>query len=255
MRKFLLLSLAFTVFLTGCFNGAVQEPTKETVFCATDAKVCSDGSSVGRVAPDCEFAACPTPNPTTMADTIALTDFPTTDCLVAGPLQTACPVVGDTVAHFTTSEGDIWIKLFPEQTPKTVENFTGLVERGYYDGLIFHRVIPNFMIQGGDPTGTGTGGKSIWGKDFTDEFTPQLSNLRGALSMANRGANTNGSQFFIVQAEDGTPWLDGKHTVFGQVFAGLETVDTIATVERGALDKPITDVVLEKVEVFEVADK
>ncbi len=255
MRKSLLFTLAFTVFLTGCFGSTPAQPTDEVVFCTADAKVCPDGSSVGRVSPDCEFAACPTNSITTMSDTISLTELPTTDCAESDSAQTACPVAGDTVAKLTTSEGEIFLKFFPTEAPKTVENFTGLAERGYYDDLIFHRVIPDFMIQGGDPQGTGTGGTSIWGKDFKDEFTPQLSNLRGALSMANRGPNTNGSQFFIVQAEQGTPWLDGKHTVFGQVFAGMAVVDAIATAERGAMDKPITDIVLEKLEVFEVIDE
>ena len=189
-----------------------------------------------------------------MADTatISIKDLPAADS-AGDTLQTRAPVVGDTIAKMSTNHGDIWLRLFPEQTPKTVENFTGLTDRGYYDGLIFHRVIPDFMIQGGDPTGTGTGGASIWGTDFEDEPHNELSNIHGALSMANRGPATNGSQFFIVQA-DATPWLDGKHTVFGQTFTGMDVVDTIAAVERGAADKPVEDVVMISVEIFTIID-
>lgn len=160
--------------------------------------------------------------------------------------QTALPEKGEQIVTMETSEGTLKIRLFPKQAPKTVENFIGLIQKGYYDGLIFHRVIPDFMIQGGDPTGTGTGGASLWGGKFEDEFSKDLSNIRGALSMANAGPNTNGSQFFIVQA-DATPWLDGRHTVFGQVFEGLETVDKIANVPKDSRDKPLKDVKMEKV--------
>ena len=175
-----------------------------------------------------------------------------------------------------TSMGSIQLQLFPEQAPKTVENFVTHAKAGYYDGLTFHRVIPNFMIQGGDPTGTGTGGESIWGHPFEDEFSPELYNLRGALSMANAGPNTNGSQFFIVQDTDmteqmqnqmkdagfpeeivkayqngGTPWLDFRHTVFGQVIKGMDVVDAIAKVDRDASDQPTTPVTMDKVTVTE----
>jgi len=166
--------------------------------------------------------------------------------------QTAPPEAGDQIAVIETTMGTIKIKLFPTKAPKTVENFVGLIEKGYYDGIIFHRVIPDFMIQGGDPTGTGMGGESLWGGKFEDEFSPDLKNIQGALSMANAGPNTNGSQFFIVHAE-ATPWLDGAHSVFGQVFEGMDVVDAIAKVERDGRDKPTTDVMMEKVtvEVFE----
>ena len=183
---------------------------------------------------------------------------------------------GDTLAVMHTNMGDIKIKLFPEKAPKTVENFVTHSKNGYYNGLKFHRVINDFMIQGGDPRGNGTGGESIWGGSFPDEFDPELHNLRGALSMANSGPNTNGSQFFIVQApsvderfipqmerlpdmftdesiEDykavgGTPWLDFRHTVFGQVFEGMDVVDAIASVDRDSSDKPLEDVVINSVE-------
>lgn len=185
---------------------------------------------------------------------------------------------GDKIAVMHTNMGDISIKLFAEHAPKAVENFTTHAKNGYYDGLIFHRVIKDFMIQGGDPTGTGMGGESIWGHSFEDEFTPKLHNLRGALCMANAGPNTNGSQFFIVQASDvpanmldqmkdladsgfppeiteayeksgGTPWLDFRHTVFGQVISGMDTVDKIANTPVGASDRPIDDVVINSIEV------
>ena len=161
--------------------------------------------------------------------------------------QTAMPESGEQIVVMETSMGTIKIQLFPEYAPKTVENFVGLIEKGYYDGLIFHRVIPDFMIQGGDPTGTGRGGESVWGGKFEDEFSPNVGNLRGALSMANAGPNTNGSQFFIVQKEGGTPWLDSRHSVFGQVIEGMEVVDAIANAPRDAADKPLEDVIMTKV--------
>lgn len=179
-------------------------------------------------------------------------------------------------ATIKTNHGEIVIQLFPEQAPKTVENFVGLAKKGYYDGVIFHRVINDFMIQGGDPTGTGMGGESIWGVPFEDEFSNELFNIRGALSMANAGPATNGSQFFIVQNQNvpaqmagqmeaagypkeiitayekgGTPWLDHRHTVFGQVTSGMDVVDEIAAVERDMADKPKEDVVIETVEIAE----
>lgn len=187
--------------------------------------------------------------------------------------QTRAPQQGDTVALMKTTLGEIKILLFPEAAPKAVENFTTHAKNGYYNGIIFHRVIPDFMIQGGDPTGSGRGGESIWGKSFEDEFSVDFHNIRGALSMANAGPSTNGSQFFIVQAKEvdsgllsqmeqladrgfptecvedykalgGTPWLDFKHTVFGQVVEGMDVVDTIATVKTGFADKPVEDVVI-----------
>ena len=180
------------------------------------------------------------------------------------------------VATFKTNKGDFAIKLFPKQAPKTVENFLGLVAKNYYDGIIFHRVIKDFMIQGGDPTGTGMGGQSLWGAPFEDEFSNELFNIRGALSMDNAGPATNGSQFFIVQNQNmpaqmeeqmvaagypkeiieayrqgGTPWLDHRHTVFGQVISGMEIVDEIANVETGIQDKPVEDVVIKTIEISE----
>lgn len=184
---------------------------------------------------------------------------------------------GDTLATIKTNMGEIKVKLFPEEAPKTVENFTTHAKNGYYNGLIFHRVIKDFMIQGGDPTGTGMGGESIWGDSFEDEFDVKLHNIKGALSMANAGPNTNGSQFFIVQADNvpanmigqmkempesfpedivkayeekgGTPWLDFRHTVFGQVVEGIEVVDSIANVKVGPGDKPVDNVVIETISI------
>ena len=180
------------------------------------------------------------------------------------------------IATIKTNHGDMRIKLFPEHAPKTVANFIALAKDGYYDGVIFHRIIQDFMIQGGDPTGTGMGGQSIYGEKFEDEFSPELYNIRGALSMANAGPNTNGSQFFIVQnknlpysakelsrggwpeaiadvyaSQGGTPHLDRRHTVFGQLAdeASYHVLDKIAAVETGAMDKPVEDVVIETIEV------
>ncbi len=192
-------------------------------------------------------------------------------------IQLSTPQKGDTLAVMHTNMGEIKIKLFPEKAPKTVENFVTHSKNGYYNGLKFHRVINDFMIQGGDPRGNGTGGESIWGGSFPDEFDPELHNLRGALSMANSGPNTNGSQFFIVQAREvpanmleqmrdledngfpaditaayaelgGTPWLDFRHTVFGQVTDGMDVVDAIAAVETNN-DVPCEDVIISSIDI------
>ena len=153
-----------------------------------------------------------------------------------------------TVSIIKTNMGTIEIELFAEQTPKTVENFVGLSEKGYYNGVIFHRVIKNFMIQGGDPTGTGRGGGSFRGGKFEDECVSDLKHdTPGMLSMANAGPNTNGSQFFITLVA--TPWLDGKHTVFGKVINGMDVVNEIGKVKTGAGDKPVNDVVMEEVTI------
>ena len=144
-----------------------------------------------------------------------------------------------------TSLGNIEIKLFPEVAPKTCENFLGLIAQDYYNGIIFHRVIKNFMIQGGDPTGTGAGGKSIWGKEFSDECSPSLKFTKpGLLAMANRGPNTNGSQFFITTVP--TPWLDGRHTIFGEVVKGYDVVQKIENAKTGPADRPTPSVTILK---------
>jgi peptidyl-prolyl cis-trans isomerase B (cyclophilin B) len=189
------------------------------------------------------------------------------------------PKSGDKIATIFTNFGDIKIKLLPEAAPKAVENFITHSENGYYDGVIFHRVIKDFMIQGGDPTGTGRGGESIWVKPFKDECNLAYRNITGALSMANAGPGTNGSQFFIVNASPlgdelisqmrelgekggypddvvdayenmgGAYWLDMKHTVFGQVFDGMEVVKEISETQTDSYDKPLKDVVIEKIAI------
>ena len=182
-------------------------------------------------------------------------------------LNTSNPLV---TVH--TNHGDFKLELFPEIAPKTVENFVTHAKNGYYNGVIFHRVIEDFMIQGGDPTGTGMGGESIYGRTFEDEFSREAFNLYGALSMANAGPNTNGSQFFIVTAKQvpaqmlkhggwpeeiveeyakigGTPWLDHRHTVFGRVVEGMDVVLEIEGVKRNGQDRPLEDVVIESMEV------
>jgi len=154
-----------------------------------------------------------------------------------------------TVAVIKTNMGTIEIELFEKQTPRTVGNFVGLANKGYYNGIIFHRVISNFMIQGGDPTGTGTGGQSFYGKKFEDEIVPSLKHdVPGILSMANSGPNTNGSQFFITLVP--TSWLDGKHTVFGKDIGGMDVGQAIGKVQTSKPgDKPLKDVVMEKVTI------
>lgn len=182
-------------------------------------------------------------------------------------------------AIIKTNKGDIKIILFPDVAPKTCENFIELSKKGFYDGIIFHRVIEDFMIQTGDPTGTGMGGESIWGRDFEDEFSNELRNFRGAISMANKGPNTNSSQFFIVTKREveedfiaqlresnseiypddvideyaksgGTFWLDYKHTVFGQVIEGMDVVESIELSKTDNMDKPLYDCIIETIEII-----
>jgi len=147
-------------------------------------------------------------------------------------------------ATLHTNQGAVEVELFDDDAPKSVENFRKLAGDGFYDGVIFHRVIPDFMIQGGDPTGTGSGGP---GYTFEDEFNDHPV-ARGALAMANAGPNTNGSQFFIVTA-DACPWLDGKHTVFGRVTDGMDVVDAISQLETDAGDRPRETVSIDRVEL------
>ncbi len=183
-------------------------------------------------------------------------------------------------AIIKTNKGDMSFELMPEVAPKAVENFTTHAKNGYYDGLIFHRVIKDFMIQGGDPTGTGMGGESIWGENFKDEFSLEARNYYGALSMANAGPNTNGSQFFVVQAKEvpshlleqmedlqdngfprevidtykekgGTPWLDFHHTVFGMITDGEDVLEDIAATKTGMNDKPVFDVTIDTIEIVD----
>lgn len=195
--------------------------------------------------------------------------------------QFAEPNKGEEVCEIVVKDyGSIYIRFFKEAAPKAVENFLTHAKNGYYDGLTFHRVIADFMIQGGDPEGIGTGGESIWGKPFEDEFNENLQPVRGALCMANSGPNSNGSQFFIVQSKEsftaddleyigdyygvtfndaaakaygelgGTPWLYQSHTVFGQVYEGLDLVDAIVETKVNENAKPLNDVVIESIRVF-----
>ncbi len=200
---------------------------------------------------------------TTDAQAVAVEGYPQLSTEVAD---------NEALVELTTSMGVLKIKLFPDIAPKAVENFLTHAQEGYYDGLTFHRVMNDFMVQTGDPTGTGGGGESIYGAPFEDEFHDHLVNIRGALSMANAGPTTNGSQFFIVQAPEataemfqqeypkelqdaylekgGTPWLDGKHTVFGQVIEGMDVVDAIAAVETDN-DKPVKDVTIDAINILQ----
>lgn len=190
--------------------------------------------------------------------------------------QLALDQVKGPKATIKTSLGDISLQLFPDQAPKTVKNFVELAKQGYYNDVTFHRVIPDFMVQTGDPTATGAGGESIYGHPFADEFSPELFNLKGAVSMANAGPNTNGSQFFVVTNRNlstnligqmevagypaevieayqngGTPWLDFHHTVFGQVVSGLDVAIKISQVKRNFEDRPEEDVLIKAIEITE----
>lgn len=157
--------------------------------------------------------------------------------LIAALLTLSAQAQASSIVVLNTNQGDIELQLFTDIAPKTCENFLGLVEKGYYDGIIFHRVIKGFMIQGGDPTGTGRGGESLWGGKFEDEVTAQVQfDRKGLLAMANAGPNTNGSQFFITTVP--TPWLNMKHTIFGEVISGYDVVEKIENVPVGPGDKP-----------------
>ncbi len=148
------------------------------------------------------------------------------------------PKMPNPVVVVETTKGTFEVTLFPDVAPKAVENFLGLVKKKYYEGVIFHRVIKGFMIQGGDPTGTGRAGQSLWGKEFGDEFSPKVGFKKpGVLAMANKGPNTNGSQFFITTAQ--TDWLSNKHTIFGEVTKGYEVVQAIESLPTGAENKPV----------------
>lgn len=230
MRKLypFLFGLSF-ILLTACGNSAEQ-----------------DISKVYQDSPPVDNAAV-TPPAVTDDQVTPPTDTTTNPTNMSKFDQTALPEKGEQIVVMETSLGTIKIKLFPTKAPKTVENFIGLADKGYYNGLIFHRVIPGFMIQGGDPTGTGMGGESLWKGKFEDEISSDLSYLKGAVAMANSGPNTNGSQFFIVQADEGNDILARSYSMFGQAFEGLDIVDKIANVERNGSDKPLTDVVMKKV--------
>ena len=257
MKKFLFLTLASSILLAAC---STKTDTTTTSSEAT-ASSSTDIASSSQYAKDLAYAIN---NPNA--------NFPQLSTEIAE---------NEAAVKIKTSLGDITIKLFPEEAPLAVENFLTHAKEGYYDNIIFHRIINHFMIQGGDPDGNGTGGQSIWaGKDesidagngFKNEISAFLYNIRGALAMANAGADTNGSQFFINQnpadasgqlssgktpgkiieayKNGGNPSLDGGYTVFGQVIEGMDVVDKIASVETGSNDKPTTDVTIQSIEII-----
>ncbi|HEP1843171.1 TPA: peptidylprolyl isomerase [Streptococcus suis] len=261
MKKRLFLALASTILLTACAsNSTTSTSSSSSSSSSSTLATTTDTTASSQYAKDLAYAIN---NPNA--------SFPQLSSEIAE---------NEAAVKIKTTEGDITIKLFPEQAPLTVENFLTHAKEGYYNGTIFHRVIKDFMIQGGDPLGNGTGGESIWagkgttidaGYGFKDEISAFLYNIRGSLSMANAGAGTNGSQFFInqnttdmsgqvssskypekiIQAykNGGNPNLDGKHTVFGQVIEGMDIVDKIASVETDSSDKPKTDVKIESIEI------
>lgn len=262
MKKRLFFALASTILLTACAsNSNTSTEQSSSSSSSSTLATTTDTTASSKYAKDLAYAIN---NPDA--------SFPQLSSEVAD---------NEAAVKIKTTKGDITIKLFPEQAPLTVENFLTHAKNGYYNGTIFHRVIKDFMIQGGDPLGNGTGGESIWagkgttidaGYGFKDEISAFLYNIRGSLSMANAGAGTNGSQFFINQnttdmssqlssskyptkivdayKNGGNPNLDGKHTVFGQVIEGMDIVDKIASVETDSSDKPKTDVKIEAIEVL-----
>ncbi|MBR2785951.1 MAG: peptidylprolyl isomerase [Clostridia bacterium] len=253
--------LIFIVTLTGCENGSNTVKSNNYGVNSNSANYSSNSKS--------------STNSSKEQKNITQEDIDATDFVANAEKQLALPNTGETIAVMHIKDyGDIKIKFFKDVAPKAVENFTKHAKEGYYNGVTFHRVINDFMIQGGDPTGTGAGGKSIWGKDFEDEFSLELVPYRGALCMANAGANTNGSQFFIEQASydenvenllsqygypenlleaykiyGGSMSLFFVHTVFGQVIEGMEVVDKIAETETDANDRPTEDVIIESIEI------
>lgn len=262
MKKRLFFALASTILLTACAsNSTTSTEQSSSSSSSSTLATTTDTTASSKYAKDLAYAIN---NPDA--------SFPQLSSEVAE---------NEAAVKIKTTQGDITIKLFPEQAPLTVENFLTHAKNGYYNGTIFHRVIKDFMIQGGDPLGNGTGGESIWagkgttidaGYGFKDEISAFLYNIRGSLSMANAGAGTNGSQFFINQnttdmssqlssskyptkivdayKNGGNPNLDGKHTVFGQVIEGMDIVDKIAAVETDSSDKPKTDVKIESIEII-----
>lgn len=262
MKKRLFFALASTILLTACAsNSTTSTEQSSSSSSSSTLATTTDTTASSKYAKDLAYAIN---NPDA--------SFPQLSSEVAE---------NEAAVKIKTTQGDITIKLFPEQAPLTVENFLTHAKNGYYNGTIFHRVIKDFMIQGGDPLGNGTGGESIWagkgttidaGYGFKDEISAFLYNIRGSLSMANAGAGTNGSQFFINQnttdmssqlssssypgkiieayKNGGNPNLDGKHTVFGQVIEGMDIVDKIASVETDNSDKPKTDVKIEAIEIL-----
>lgn len=262
MKKIIFLTVASSILLTACSSHpSTNSSSTASNSSSTTLATTTDTSASSQYAKDLAYAIN---NPS-----------------ATFPQLTSDVVENEALVTIKTTEGDITIKLFPEQAPLTVENFLTHAKEGYYNGTIFHRVIQNFMIQGGDPLGNGTGGESIWagknttidaGNGFKDEISAFLYNIRGSISMANAGSGTNGSQFFINQnttdmseqlstskypnkiieayKNGGNPNLDGRHTVFGQVITGMEIVDKIASSETEANDKPKQDIRIEKIDIL-----
>lgn len=247
MKKIILVILllaiaACTSTTTPVENRTESNTTEERTMCTADVLECSDGSFVSRSGPDCRFAECPFHNE--LLDKKQNSTNHTENKTLA-PAATTEAQMANTMITMETTKGTMKIKLYDDKAPKTVENFKTLVAKGYYNGIIFHRVIKGFMIQGGDPTGTGMGGP---GYTIKDEFGPGLKHSKkGMLSMANAGPNTGGSQFFITLAA--TPWLDGKHAIFGEVVEGLDVLETIGSTPTDPSDKPRTEVKMVKVTV------
>lgn len=236
----LLLAIAACTSTTVPVENKTETPsTEERTMCTADVFECSDGSFVSREGPSCAFKACPeVKNTETTNTTEVKNETPTTATLTEEKMT-------NTMITMETTKGTMKIKLYDDKAPKTVENFKTLVAKGYYNGIIFHRVIKGFMIQGGDPTGTGMGGP---GYTIKDEFGLGLKHTKkGMLSMANAGPNTGGSQFFITLAA--TPWLDGKHAIFGEVVEGLDVLEAIGSTPTDPSDKPRTEVKMVKVSV------
>ena len=224
----------------GCGNKVVGSGTTETMVTTakTESKPEGDGATVNYEAKSTEAL-------------LDVKDVPAADLDAAdAEYQHKEPVKGEEVATLHTNYGDISIKFFPEVAPKAVYSFKALAEAGRYDDTIFHRVINSFMIQGGDYTNfNGTGGESAFGEEFDLELSDYLSNIEGAVAMANRGPGTNGSQFYINQVNNN--YLDGNYTVFAQVFDGLDVVNDIAQVDTDSSDRPVNDVILESIEIYE----
>ena len=280
MKRFLCLVFTMAVLFTGCAGS--PDKTDKTDTTSDTAQTKADDPSNETIGKEVQ----------TENDEYAAKLLETTDAMP----QLDMPQKGEEIGVITTSLGVIKVKFCPLEAPKAVENFIALAKKGYYDGLTFHRVINDFMIQGGDPEGTGAGGESTWGGTFEDEFSPDMYHFRGALAIPNSGADTNGSQFYIVQKPEisdgyfdyvkqvtdqygnskllynqstnkifrtnysdavqakyeelgGTPELDYGYTIFGQAFEGLDVVDAIASVEKDEKDKPLEDVIVEKIEI------
>ncbi|HEY9062142.1 MAG TPA: peptidylprolyl isomerase [Pseudobacteroides sp.] len=255
IKKALIVSLLLTSVFTGCSSDKISNDSDNSA---------GQPSAISSPADPSPSAA----SPSSAASKLEINKPSKID-------QFSAPEKNETIAIMKTNMGDIKIKFFYEVAPKAVENFLTHAKNKYYDGLKFHRVIKDFMIQGGDPMGNGTGGESIWNKPFEDEFSDKVHNYRGALSMANSGPNTNGSQFFIVQLNKvddnsvqfmqqnnvseevinqykkvgGTPWLDNRHTVFGQIFEGMDVVDKIANVRVVKESQPMEEVIINSIEV------